>query len=568
MNVRRAGRGLLAAAIVLLLAGCAGLPTSGPVNAGLPIGEEGEIADPTPIAQGPLPGADPVDIARGFLEASVTPAGNWETAQEFLTEDFAARWKPESSVAIDESLSSRHYDADSESLDDSATSAVVSVQLEQVASVDAAGAYTESPGSSTRVFRLERPKDGEWRIAEAPDGIVLDADSLQQVYRRYNLQYFDQSWTHLVPDVRWFPRRPSMATTITRALISGEPSEWLAPAVRTAFADEIALAGDAVPVDASQVAAVSLTRAALSASPVALARMRTQLEASLAGLGISEVVFSVDGAPLETDTVSLAQPVIDPGLLVLNDESFGVAVGQELTPIPALTAQIAKIDEPISAIDVALDGSMAAVQMADHSVWAVRDGATDELDGRADLIAPSVDPFGFTWTVPRATPRALEARGTDVERHLIEQAWPDATSISQLRVSADGARVAAVITAGGQRGLVVAAVVRDENGVPVRLGDEIRPVTLLKDAAQGLAWIGSDTLAVLSNASDPVLTTHVIGGPATFSTAPGGAKSLSGGKNSAAVRVLSSDGIVYAQRGSSWQQSVSGVLVLGTRAGY
>ena len=36
----------------------------------------------------------------------------------------------------------------------------------------------------------------------------------------------------------------------------------------------------------------------------------------------------------------------------------------------------------------------------------------------------------------------------------------------------------------------------------------------------------------------------------------------------AAVRVLSSDGIVYAQRGSSWQQSVSGVLVLGTRAGY
>jgi len=568
MNLRRVGRGLVAGALALLLAGCTGLPTSGPVNAGLPIGEEGEIPDPTPIAQGPLPGADPEDIARGFLEASVTPAGNWETAQEFLTEDFAGKWKPDASVAIDESLSSREFDADSDALDETATSAVVSVQLEQVASVDAAGAYTEAPGASTRVFRLERPEGGEWRIAEAPDGIVLDAASLEQVYRRYSLQYFDQSWTHLVPDVRWFPRRPSMATTITRALISGEPSGWLAPAVRTAFADEIALAGDAVPVDASQVAAVSLNRAALSASPVALARMRTQLEASLAGIGVSEVAFSVDGAPLETDTVSLPQPVIDPGLLVLNDESFGVAVGDELTPIPALTAQIAKIEEPISAIDVALDGSMAAVQMGDHAVWAVRDGASDPLDQRADLIAPSVDPFGFTWTVPRTDPAALEARGADAVQHQIAQAWPDATSISQLRVSADGARVAAIVTAGSQRRLVVAAVLRDENGVPERLGDEIREVTRLRDAAQGLAWVGSDTLAVLSNASDPVLTTHVIGGPATFSTAPAGAKSLSGGKNSAALRVLSSDGVVYAQRGSSWQQSVSGVLVLGTRAGY
>lgn len=557
---------VLAGALALLLAGCTGLPTSGPVNAGLPIGEEEEIADPTPIAQGPMPGADPEDIVGGFLEASVTPAGNWETAQEFLTDDFADAWKPEAGVAIDQSVSSRLFDVDVDPEDETATQATVNVQLEQVASVDAAGAYTAVAGTSKRGFRLVRPEGGEWRIAEAPDGIVLDAGSLEQVYRRYNLQYFDQSWSHLVPDVRWFPRRPSMATTIARALISGEPSEWLAPAVRTAFAEEIALAGDAVPVDSSQVAAVSLNRAALSASPVALARMRTQLEASLAGVGVSEVQFTVDGTPLEADTVSFTQPEID-GPLVLSDETFGMVVGDELKPIPALTAEIAKIQESIGAIDVALDGSMAAVQMAGGAVYAVRDGTIDQLDGRAGLIAPSVDPFGFTWTVPRGDPSAVQAWESDVVRHEVAQAWPDASSISHLRLSSDGARIAAVITEGSQRLLVVAAVVRGEGGVPERLGDR-REVMRLKDPAQGLAWVGTDTVATLSNASDPVLTTHVVGGPATFSTAPTGAKTLSGGRNSAAIRVLSSDGVVYAQRGSSWQESVVGALVLGTRAGY
>ncbi|MFD5215792.1 LpqB family beta-propeller domain-containing protein [Microbacterium sp. NPDC058345] len=567
MRTRRVGSLVLAGALALLLAGCTGLPTSGPVNAGLPIGEEEEIPDPTPIAQGPLPGADPVDIVGGFLEASVTPAGNWEIAQEFLTEDFANDWKPEVSVAIDESVSSRQLDADVDPEDEAATRAVVNVQLDQVASVDAAGAYTETAGTSTRTFRLMRPEGGEWRIADAPDGIVLDAGSLQQVYRRYNLQYFDQSWTHLVPDVRWFPRRPSMATTITRALIAGEPSEWLAPAVRTAFAEEIALAGDAVPVDASQVAAVSLNRAALSASPVALARMRTQLETSLAGVGVSEVRFSVDGTPLEADTVSFAQPVID-GTLVLGEESFGVAVGDDLKPIPALTAQIAKIEKPIVAVDVALDGSLAAVQMADQTVYAVRDGTTDPLDDRAGLINPSVDPFGFTWTVPRGQPSAVAAWDGEGGRHLVAEAWPEATSISHLRVSSDGARVAAIVMAGSQRWLVVAAVVRGEGGVPERLGEEVRQIMRLTDPAQGLAWMGTDTAVVVSNASDPVLITHVIGGPANFSSAPAGSKSLSGGKNSASIRVLSSDGVVYAQRGSSWQEAVVGALVLGTRAGY
>ncbi len=569
MRLARALKAIVVAAAALSLAACAGLPTAGPVNVGLALGDDGEVPDFTPIASGPMPGADPREIVSGFLLAAITPAEGWATAREFLTEDLRATWKPETGVTVDETVSSRALTADVPGdAPEDATSAEVRVELDQIASLDATGAYTADPGTATTSFRLERPEGGEWRISEAPHGIVLDRDSFTQVYRKHALQYFDQSWTHLVPDVRWFPRRGSMATTITRALVAGEPSAWLAPAVRTAFTDDITLARDAVPVDSSQIAEVSLTRSALSASPASLARMRTQLEASLSGVGVTEVRFSVDGSPLDANRVALDVPSVEPGVLVLTAETFGRTRGDEVSPLPGITAQIAKFADPIAAIDVAADGAMAAVQMADGAVHAVTDGDTTELDTRSGLIQPSVDPFGFTWTVPRDRPSALTASDGEPVSHPIAQAWPDAAAISHLRVSADGARVAAIVVSGsGQRRLVVAAVLRGEGGAPTELG-QTREVARLTGAAQGLGWQGSDAVLVLSNAVDPLLTTHTVGGPASETGAPPGATSLAGARIPGGVRVLGSDGIVYAQRGSSWQEWFPDVRVLATHAGY
>ncbi|BDZ38744.1 LpqB family beta-propeller domain-containing protein [Microbacterium suwonense] len=568
MRGRRSIRLLVAAATALLLAGCAGLPTSGAPNPGLAIGEDGEVPVFTPIAQGPQPGAGPEDIVDGFLEASMTPAGNWETAQEFLTDDFRQAWKPGTSVTIDKSVLTRQFDASVDAEDDTATTAEVKAQFDQVASVDVNGAYSATSKPATATYQLQRTEGGEWRISKAINGIVLDAETFLQVYQKYALKYFDPSWTHLVPDVRWFPRRPAMATTISRALITGQPSEWLAPAVRTAFSADMSLAGDAVTVDPSQVASVALSRTVLSASSSELARMRTQLEASLAGAGVSEVRFTVDGAPLDAGTVPIDGTIVDPGVLVLNDETFGrTASGDALEPVGGLTAQIAKIADPIRALDVSANASLAAMQLRDGRVFAVTAGNSAELDDRTGLIEPSLDPFDYTWTVPRDHPDALLAWSARVVRHPIAKAWPGAESISHLRVSADGARVAAVVTSNGQRRVLVAAVLRGEDSEPVELG-EVHEIGRLPGAAHGLAWIGSDTVAVLAHSPDPVLISYIVGGPSSSSPAPDGAMGLSGAKTTTGLRVLTSDGSVYAQRGSSWQISVEDVRVLGTRAGY
>src|SRR5690606_16886802 len=138
----------------------------------------------------------------------------------------------------------------------------------------------EAIGTTDLVFQLQRDDEGEWRISDAPDGVVLDLASFQQVFASHALRFFDLSWSHLVPDVRWFPKRSPAATRITRAVVESGPSEWLAPAVQSAFPADVVLARAAVPVE-GQVAEVSLDRAALALDATALARMRTQLQASL-----------------------------------------------------------------------------------------------------------------------------------------------------------------------------------------------------------------------------------------------------------------------------------------------
>ncbi|WP_313357818.1 LpqB family beta-propeller domain-containing protein, partial [Microbacterium sp.] len=453
-GIRRLPAIAAAFAAALVLAGCTGLPTSGPPNAGLAVGEEIEEAPFSFLAEDPEPGAGPARIVEGFLDASMSPADSWGTARKFLTDDFQSAWKPDAGVTIDKSVEGRDYDSTAESDDEDATSAEVSVTLGQVASVDGTGAYSADTGAATATYRLVREQGGEWRIAEAPDGITLDIETFGQVYEKFSLKYFDPTWTHLVPDVRWFPRRAAMATTVVRALISGEPSEWLAPAVRP-FSSDVEMVGDSVTVDASQVASVPLNRAALSASPTDLARMRTQLEASLDGSGVSEVRLLVDGVPLDAGRITVDDPIIDPGVLVLGDEMFGTATsGGKIAAVSGLTAQIAKIVDPIAAIDVSADAQLASVQLRDGRVFAVSDGHTNQVDGRSGLIAPSVDPFGLIWTVPTSNPAAVQVSTAQAKPSTVADAWPSADAIGQLRVSADGARVAAIVSSGGERRLV------------------------------------------------------------------------------------------------------------------
>lgn len=562
-RLRLLAAGILAA--TLLLTSCAGLPTSGPVSVGRGMGDEPSDPDFTQIAASPEKGASPAQIVQGFLDAAITPTDNWEIARKYLTEKAAQTWRPLAGVTIDSSAGSRQI-TPGHDVDDKSKNVDVDVQLDQVANVDDQGVYTPLRGPSPTTFEVIRDQNGEWRISQAPDGIVLDEALFPQVFDSYALQFFDRSWTHLVPDVRWFPRRlKSIATTVAGKVIGGKPAAWLAPGVRSAFSDDVTLASSTVTVTAEAVAKVDLTPAVLSQDSATLARMRTQLEASLAPLGVGEVQLTVDGQPLDAGKASVDTQSPDSGMLVLTKSGFGTPVGDEISAVGDITAQIGKILDPLASVDVAVDDTRAAAQLRDGRVYLVHDGRV-ELDTRKSLIAPSLDIYGYTWTVPRDDPHAVKVTGADATPHDVENAWRDASAISQLRVSADGARVAAVVTVGGQRRAVVAAVVRDDKGVPVQLGT-METVARLSGPAQGLAWVGGDAIAVLVSAESPQVITQTIGGPGESSSAPTGSMAIAGAQTSSGVRILGSNGVVYARRGSIWQATGVEAELLGTRAG-
>ena len=556
-SIRRGILSTAAVIAVLALAACAGLPTSSRVNPGLRVGEDAGAPEFLFRPDEPQPGATPEQIVDGFIRAGSGPgpAANWEVARMFLAPSIRESWKPEASVTIDLPDERRPV---------SPSEGAVDVSLVAVATVDENGAYQPDAGVTQLSFRLAQQDNGEWRITEAPDGVVIDRDVFANVFHRYSLMYFDPTWQFLVPDVRWFPTT-NAATRVADALIDGTPSAWLGESVLNAFPESVSLARPSVPLE-SGVAQVTLSADALLVEPTTLDRMQTQLTASLATAGASGAEMSVASTPLEAEPVSTRSTRVTGPPLVLTDDGFGFLAGDELTPVPGLS-QTMELVAP-AAIQVAADRDFAAVRLVTGGVARVpAEGDIAVADTRANLVDPSADPFGFIWSVPRDQPTAIEVFSPTGERSAVADAWPGASEAVAMAVSRDGARLAALLVTGGRSEVWIAGIVRGTDNVPVRIGEAV-PLGALTGGGAGLAWIDDTTVGVLSGPVEgPLFTEQLVGGPATTSDAPQGAASVAGATSISTVRLRTGDGSLYVKRGANWQRTTSGILILATQQG-
>ncbi|MGA1828193.1 hypothetical protein, partial [Microbacterium sp.] len=391
MNGRRSIRAALVVIAALVLAACAGLPLSGPVNPGLAAGEDAGSPEFIFRPDEPQPGATPEQIVDGFIRAGSGPgpAANWEVARMFLAPSIRETWKPEASVTID-------VPDDRESV--SPSEGAVELSLVAVATVDSSGAYQPVAGLTQLSFRLAQQDDGQWRITEAPDGVVIDRDVFVNVFHRYSLMYFDPTWQFLVPDVRWFPTT-NAATRIASALVNGSPSGWLGGSVVNSFPESVSLARPSVPLE-SGVAQVTLSAEALQLESTTLDRMQTQLTASLATASVSGAQMLVASTPLTAEPVSTRSTRVTGPPLVQTEAGFGFLSGDELTPVAGLSDAMELIAP--AAIQVSPDRDFAAVRLVGGGVARVpADSPVAVVDTRSSLIDPSADPFGYIWSVPR-----------------------------------------------------------------------------------------------------------------------------------------------------------------------
>jgi hypothetical protein len=98
VRLRRQSVGFIAplAALLMLIAGCAAIPSSSPVQVVGP-----GAVDSTEQALPPPPdNLDPLSVVRGFIQASANQANRHAAARAYLTEDAKAKWNDSSEIIV------------------------------------------------------------------------------------------------------------------------------------------------------------------------------------------------------------------------------------------------------------------------------------------------------------------------------------------------------------------------------------------------------------------------------------------------------------------------------------
>lgn len=544
--------GLLALTVTVLgvLTGCVGIPHSGPVTQGLSLDTGSGTANFEFNPEGPEKGAKPSEILTGFVAAFTSATGGYAVSRQYLSNSFAGKWDPRQSVQV-RSGAPRLSTLSGDSIDYSFTA---------VATVDASGSYRESSEPVTMRFGFVKQR-GQWRISAAPSGIVLPSENFKRIFSQAEIYFFDPTSEHLVPDVRWFPNGTA-ATRIVAALLAGPP-DWLSKAVRTEFPDGTRLSdsGSVVTVE-SGVAKVDLTKEAQQANAKERELMRLQLTSSLGSVpNISSVSISVEGAILPIDAQDPNSPEtdakVDSQALVYRRSSFGYYANDKVASLPQLSKQVVALGP--RAATLSSDSETVAV-LGTAGVSIVRQGvATPELvDPRLDLAEPSIDEYGFVWSVPADDPNAIKAFDSAGAAHAVSGSLPADSRIASLEVSRDGARIAILLSTSTGPRLIVAAIIRDpdQKQAPVSLGTPIVDEPLGDGQAVDATWVDQLTVATLvSGGVESSVDAFTIGGQRSSLGSLPSAQAIVGGNGLDGLRILGGDQAIWAYRGSSWQSS-------------
>jgi hypothetical protein len=539
--------GVLVAAA--LLAGCVRMPTSGPVvESEVTAGADdvpGISFDPRP----PQAGDPAAGIVAGFFEAMKATPASATVARQFLSREAAESWTPEQQILTYNELG------------DATAGSSVQVPLTDVNTYDARGAWQRTDAGARLTLRLVQ-EDGEWRIDELPDALIVPDSWFDDWYERAALYYFDPTAQVLVPEPVFVPRGEQYASALVRGLLTPLGEESL-DVVRSYFPPGTT-PGLSVPIDSG------IARVALSGDPDAVdeetaQRMLAQLvwtlgqepRISAVELSIGERTFTGPGglAPVNLNFGAAYDPVGDGAstdLFALDGDQVVTGQVGDLGPTGG------PFGEPgygLRSIGVNLAGSrVAAVSGAGTDLLlAPTETATGEVTtpvvGAVDLAAPHWDHRDRIWVLDRGNGSARVVQVVDGAATEVVVPGLTGRRLTELIVSRDGSRLVAVVR-GGKADRVVSVRVRHDAAGSVLGFTPPRTLPLPDGTARirDVAWRSPTTVSVLSDINEEfseVRTISVDGSPGGISTI--GTTSLRG-----KVRTLVStpaEGEVYALAG-------------------
>ncbi len=204
-----AGAAMTALAAACLTA-CVQVPSDGPVvqteQSVQPSANQNPDSNPPP----PQAGMSPTQIVSGFLEAMTATPLQTSTAQQFLTATGRARWQPRSVIAYTGLRPQPRG------------TTTVRVGLRDADLVGPAGHWVGRLGATASQLSFPmRVEDGEWRIARAPDALLVPAAFYEQTFQDASLYFFDPTARILVPEIVHVPQGQQLTTSLTQALVRG-----------------------------------------------------------------------------------------------------------------------------------------------------------------------------------------------------------------------------------------------------------------------------------------------------------------------------------------------------------
>ncbi|WP_304107181.1 MtrAB system accessory lipoprotein LpqB [Mycolicibacterium bacteremicum] len=510
----------VALSVVLVVSGCAGVPTSSAPQA---IGTVERAAPPR--LPTPTPGMEPDVLLREFLKATADPANRHLAARQFLTESASRGWDDAgSALLIDRVVFTETRRPDRVS---------VTMQADILGSLSDVGVFETAEGALPDPGPIELVQTpGGWRIDRLPNGVFLDWQQFQQTYRRNTLYFTDPTGNTVVPDPRYVAVSDSdqLATELMSKLITG-PRPEMAHTVRNLLAAPLRLRGPVTRADGSKTgvgrgyggARIDLENLSTT-DPHTRQLLAAQIIWTLARAGINgPYVINADGAALDDrfaegwDTADVAAS--DPGaadgagagLHALVGGSLVYLDGQRAPRVPGpfgqmpdqTAAALSRSGQEIASVVVL---RRDAPDMA-SSLWIgpVGGDAAQALDGRS-LTRPSWSLDEAIWIVVDGVNvvRVLQEAASGqparipVDSTAVATKFPGA--ISELQLSRDGTRAAMVIN-----GEVILAGVEQTPGGGYALTYPRRLGFGLRDTAVSLSWrTGDDIVVTRTDTAHPV----------------------------------------------------------------
>lgn len=526
---------------VLVLGGCAGLPESGPVVDAERSSTTDLAAAPDITAVPPGENATGVEIVNGFLDAMTASPTRIDVVKQYLSSSAAEAWDPEASTII--------YADKLPPSDEVTRIRVALVDADRIGRAgDWKGELTTYERNLTFDLTIE---DGEYRITNPPDALIVPLPWFNQRFGPASLYFFEPSGRILVPEPVYLPRGEQLATSLITGLLAG-PGAGREDVTRSYLPKGLALQLS-VPVSPDGVADIQLDGTPTAPTAAGVERMVAQLAWTLRQepairsfrviiddvvlqLPDGETQFAVDGSEQYAPTVAGASTDIfglRNGVLVVRD-------GNELRSVPGpfgdpdlglgLRSAAVNLDTTLAA-GVGPDGT--SVLTAPSDAGASRDPALIEevFDDGVDLLPPAWDFADRIWTVDRTAEGAV-VRFIDGERvRRITVPLVTGTRVRSFLVSLDGTRFAAVVRSLEGDQLRIGRVAVDDRGEPSRaeLTTSLTTDPGLPLRIADIAWTSPTSIAILTpvvpGESFEVRTANVDGSPSTpdgFSTTVSG----------------------------------------------